>query len=386
MSVQSVKKTLVIAVSVLFVLLSSSDLFAFILRKDGSVGVGPSEVIEEDIYLFGDEITVEGKVNGNLFCAGKVVKVLGNVKGSAWLVGNQVLVSGEVSDGVKAASKSVTLEGRVGGDLMAAGGEVLLQKGSTVKRDLVVAGRRVSLAGTADGDVRGAGQTIDIGGVIRGSAKLLVQDLTLSTAAKIEGDLLYISEGEAKIESGAVVGGKITRSPPEYKERLKKILPFAFLFGVVGKAFGFFGALVAGLVLVLVFPKWMNGTADALQWEIGPCAGWGALTLFLTPLGAAVAAATIVGAPLAALSFLLYLIAVYASQIVVGFFIGRAILNLDEATAGKGALFGAFALGLVLLKLVRLIPIAGYVSLLAVAIFGLGAMVVAARAGKAVQG
>jgi len=110
MSAQSVKKIVVLAVSIVFVLFSSIDLFAFIARRGGSVGVGPSEVIDEDIYLFGDEITVEGKVNGNLFCAGKVVKVPGKVKGSAWLVGNQVLISGEVGDGVKAAGRSVTFE------------------------------------------------------------------------------------------------------------------------------------------------------------------------------------------------------------------------------------------------------------------------------------
>lgn len=382
MRAQTVKKTLVFSAVILLVLFSSSSLFAFMARRGGSVSVGPSEVIDEDLYLAGDDITVEGKVNGNLFCAGRTVKVLGSVKGSAWLAGNRVLISGEVSDGVKAAARSFTLEGGVGGDLIAAGGEVFLRKGSAVKRDLVVAGRKVSFGGTVDGDVRGAGQTVDVTGTIKGDAKFLVQNLTLSPAARVGGDLVYISASEAKLESGAEVGGKITRRPPEYRERIKKILPFAFLFGVAGKVLGFFGALVAGLVLVLVFPKWMNSAADALQWELGPCVGWGALALFLTPIGVGIAAVTIVGAPLAVLSLLLYLIAVYASQIVVGFFIGRAILNLDEESAGKGALFGALALGLLIVKLVRLIPVAGYVSLLAVAIFGLGAMVVSARTGK----
>jgi hypothetical protein len=382
MRAQTVKRTLVLAAVIFLMLSSSRSLFAFMARKGQSVGVGPSEVIEEDLYLAGEEITMEGNVNGNLFCAGRSVKILGSVKGSAWLAGRRVLISGEVSDSVKAAARSVTLEGRVGGDFMAVGSEVLLQKGSAVNKDLVVAGRRVSFEGTVGGDVHGAGQTVDVTGTIKGGAKFLVQDLTLSQAARIGGDLFYISASEAKLESGAEVGGKITRRPPEYRERVKKILPFAFLFGVAGKVLGFFGALVAGLVLVLVFPKWMNGTADALQWELGPCAGWGALALFLTPMGVAAAAATIVGAPLAALSLLLYLIAVYASQIMVGFFIGRTILNLDDDTAGKGALFGALALGLVLVKLVRLIPIVGYITLLAVAIFGMGAMVVSARTGK----
>jgi cytoskeletal protein CcmA (bactofilin family) len=373
---------LVPAAAVLLVLFSSSSLFALVARRGGSVRVGPSEVIEEDLYLAGEEISVEGRVNGNLFCVGRTVKVLGTVKGSAMLAGNRVLIWGEVGDGVKAAARSVTLEGRVGGDLLAMGGEVYLRKGSVVKRDLVIAGRSISFEGTAEGDVRGAGQTIDVTGNLKGNAKFLVQTLSLSPTSRIGGDLSYISENEAKKDTGAVIGGKITRRLPEYRDRLKKILPFAFLFGVGGKVLGFFMALVAGLVLVLVFPKWMNGAADALQWELVSCAGWGALALFLAPIGIAVAVVMIVGIPLAVLSLLLYLIAVYASQIVVGFFIGRAILNLDEESAGKGALFGALALGLLILKLVQLIPIAGYVALLAVVILGLGAMVVSARTGK----
>jgi hypothetical protein len=74
---------------------------------------------------------------------------------------------------------------------------------------------------------------------------------------------------------------------------------------------------------------------------------------------------------------------VYASQILVGFFVGRSIFNLDEETAGKGALFGAFALGLVIVRLARLVPVAGYVVFFAAVLFGLGAIVVSARTGKA---
>jgi cytoskeletal protein CcmA (bactofilin family) len=373
-------------VALFFVLVSYGSLFALIARHGGAAGVGPTEVIDEDIYLFGDEITVEGTVNGSLVAVGKSVTVRGRVKGDALIAAGDVIISGEVAGGVKTAGRSVVVEGALGGDLIAAGNRILLQKGSRVKGDLVFGGRSVRIDGVADMDAFGGAGSVEILGSVRGNAKLWVRSLALAPSARIGGNLSYISDDEAKIEPGASIVGKVSRRAPEYSARLKRFIPFVLVFGFAGKVAGFFMALVAGLALVLVFPRWVNGTADALQWDLGTCAGWGALIFFASPLGITVAFATIIGIPLAVIALFLYIIALYVSQALVGFFIGRTILKLDEETAGKGPLFGAMALGLFIIRLVRFIPVAGWLALFAVVLFGLGAIAVAGRsASKAVK-
>jgi cytoskeletal protein CcmA (bactofilin family) len=383
---KAVKIGISTGVALFFVLVSYGSLFALIARSGSKAGVGPAEVIDEDIYLVGDEIIVDGTVNGSLVALGKSVTVRGRVKGGAIIAAGAVTISGEVAGGVKTAGRNVVVEGALGGDLIAAGNRILLSKGSRVKGDLVFGGRSVRIDGAADLDAFGGAGSVEILGSIRGNAKLWVRSLALAPSARVGGNLSYISDDEAKIEPGASIAGKVSRRAPEYSARLKRFLPFVLVFGFAGKVAGFFMALVVGLALVLVFPRWVNGAADALQWDFGPCAGWGALIFFASPLGIMVAFATIVGIPLAAISLFLYLIALYVSQALIGFFIGKAILKLDEETARTGALFGAMALGLFIIRLVRFIPVAGWLALIAVVLLGLGAIAVAGRsASKAVK-
>jgi len=76
-------------------------------------------------------------------------------------------------------------------------------------------------------------------------------------------------------------------------------------------------------------------------------------------------------------------IAIYLAQIPVGLFIGRWIIGHFRGVEGKAIMVGALALGLVILKLLRLIPYLGFFIGLAVILFGLGAVVVSERGRRA---
>lgn len=350
--------------------------FSLIARSGDSIEISEDEVIGEDLYIAGKMVSIRGRINGDVCVAGKTVTLNGHVHGNAVIFAETIMVQGEVENGVKAFGNSITIGGKVYGDLLLAGNTIQIEDTSQVGGDLLFAARRIKINAPVEGDILGGGQTVVLNSIVNGDTKLGVKNLTLTSLARVGGNLTYISEEEAFIEPGAEIGGTITRRLPEIKEKLKAIFPFVIIIGIVGKIVGFMMALLVGLVLILVAPRWMQSVTDFLAEKPGPCAGWGALLLFATPIAIFIALVTIVGFTLGVIVGLLYLITLYISQLAVGFLIGRLIIGRTKSVKNWGVMFGVFTLGLFILRIVRLIPVFGHIIWTAAALFGLGAILI----------
>lgn len=228
---------------------------------------------------------------------------------------------------------------------------------------------KVRLNGPVERDVKGSGSEVIIANVVGGDVELKVKNLTLTSSANVQGNLTYTSENEADIQSGAKVEGKTTRNMPE----VKKPAPFS---GIVGKLIGFLMALVTGLIITLIIPGRSASVADSIRNKPWTSLGWGAIILFATPIAAIMVCITVIGIPVGLIALALYAIAIYISQVFVGLFIGRWIIGRFRGTESKAIMVGALALGLVILTLLGLIPYLGFWIGLAVALFGLGAVLV----------
>ena len=93
------KRRLGLALLIAFIvaLIGAPAAFAADFRTDTSISIGEDEVINDDLYLFGTTITVNGIVNGDVFAAGNSLTVNGTVNGNVFLVGQEVTVNGAVS-------------------------------------------------------------------------------------------------------------------------------------------------------------------------------------------------------------------------------------------------------------------------------------------------
>jgi hypothetical protein len=143
-------------------------------------------------------------------------------------------------------------------------------------------------------------------------------------------------------------------------------------------------AFIAGLVIILLVPRRLKSIVESIRTRPGPSAGWGALVLFVTPIAAVIVCITIIGIPVGLIALALWGIAIYLAQIPVGLFIGRWIIGHFRDVEGKAIMIGTLALGLVILKLLGLIPhLVGFFIGVAVALFGMGAVVVSIRKWRA---
>ena len=375
----------VLIVTLLMILTAVSAL-AFDARSGATVTVASGEVVDDDLYVAAETIIVDGTVNGDLWAAGNTITVNGIVNGSVMAAGRIVNINGDVTHAVRAVAETININGDVGGDVMAGCGKLNIDSTARIGGDLLFGADIASIDGLVEGNIKGSGREVTISNGVNGNVELEVESLTILSTANIGGHLSYTSEEEADIQSGAQITGATTHTIPEVKEDEAKGFPFVLFTSALSKLISFLMAFVTGVVIIFLAPKKLTSITDAIGTRPGPSAGWGAMILFLTPIAALIVCLTIVGIPVGLIALALYGIALYLAQIPVGLFIGRWIIGRFRVVESKAIMVGALAVGLVILKLLSLIPYFGFFVGLVVALFGLGAVVAAERKRRAGAG
>ena len=377
MSKQIVKGLAVLLVVILVTCFTSSPVLAADLRSGDTVTVASGDVVDDDLYVAGGSIVIDGTINGDLWAVGRDVTINGTVNGSLVAVAQTVEVNGDVARAARLAGEMLVIRGRVNGDLIAFGGSLGIASTAEVGGDLLLGVGNARIDGLIEGDVKGGAGEVTITDGVHGDVELEVDNLTITSTANIKGDLTYTSEEEADIQSGAQVGGTTTHNVPEVEEPAEAAAAVAIAGAVMGKVVAFLMILVIGIILILAAPRWMASMADSIRAKPLLSLGWGAAMLFAVPIAAIVVCFTVIGIPVGLIALAVWGIAIYLSQIPVALLIGRLILRRLGDVESKGLLIGALALGLVILIILRVIPFVGFWVWLATALFGLGAVVVA---------
>jgi len=368
------KGTAAFLVAILLIVLVAMPVLAAEIRfQENTVTIGSGEVIDDDLYAVGNSVIIDGIVNGDVLSACETITVNGKVNGSIIAVASTVNVYGEVTHAVRVAGGNINISGNVGGDLVAAGGQINIASAAKIGRDLVFGGGNIVIDGPIGDDVKGGGGEITINNGVGGNVELGVESLGIGSMANIRGNLIYVSEKEANIKSGAQIEGTITHRVPEVKE------PVIPEIGIWGKVIAFLMTLIAGIVIILIAPRRSIAVADSIRHKPWLSLGWGAIILFATPLAAIVTFITVIGVPVGLIGLTLYGIAIYLSQIAVGLFIGYWIIGYFSEVGSRGVLIGALSLGFAILTLIKLIPYVGFAIWLATALFGIGAIILSGK-------
>jgi hypothetical protein len=237
-------------------------------------------------------------------------------------------------------------------------GAVTVDRHETSK-DVVVVDGDVLIRGTVRGDVIAVDGDVTIRGKVTGDVATVSGTATLGRRARVGGDLTYFDH-KPVVARGAKVSGKTKKYDTGKLTAPLGVAALGFWLAVS------LSLLVLGLLLLLLAPRAGHAVARTAKTKLGASIGVGILVFILLPILGVLACLTILGIPfgfgLLAALFPLYAIGYAATALVVG----RMIL--------KSALIGAFVVGLVILRLLALIPFAGgLIGLLAV-ILGLGVL------------
>ncbi|MEO1069200.1 MAG: polymer-forming cytoskeletal protein, partial [Cyanobacteria bacterium J06638_6] len=270
--------------------------------------------IEDDVYLAGNTITIDGTIKGDAIVAGRVITLNGDVDGDLMAAGQAVVVNGAVSDDIRMAGEALVLENQaqVTDDVMAAGFSLESKPESRVGGTLNLAGGQALLAGTIDQNVVGGMGSLAVSGSVDGDMNVSVGDskpwrppfipelpvalpdipggLTLMDSAQVGGQLTYQSNAQATISEGAqVAGDTIYQEMPAWEAA--KPSPAEFL---VSQLRHLVTLGLLGCLLLWLAPNWTQNLAETIQVRPFASLGWGIVACLAVPLaGIAIAAITV---------------------------------------------------------------------------------------------
>ena len=301
----------------LLVLLFTTPASAFDGRSGENIVIQSDEVIDDDLYVTAGTFVLDGTVNGDLIAVGQTITINGTVDGDVMAAGQTILVHGRVTGAIRMAGSVLLLDEQasIGGDMIAAGYSLESRAGSQIGQDLVFAGGQILLAGDVARNVQASTSAFDLRGAVGGDVDAQVGEanagyagpppalfmpqspvsvptvdpgLTIAQSAKIEGNLAYTQSRELALPAGAVAG-KVTRSQPATNTAAapqettgQRILNWG-----LNALRASITLILIGLLLVWLFPLFVQGWSRKLQSTPWTSLGWGIaayVTFFLVLL------------------------------------------------------------------------------------------------------
>ena len=375
-------------------------------RTGDAVTIQKSEVVQDDLYVSGTDVRIDGTIDGDLIVAAQNVTVNGEVRGNLWAAGATVILNGRVSQTARLAGSTIRLQNGadVGRDLLAAGSDIELASGTVVGRDVALGSSQARLNGRVTRNAYVGANGIEVGGAIGGNARMAVSDTQILTAnwtspgtpgltflpgGKIGGDLTLQSPNNPVLPAGAV-GGRVTYAPiTTLNVQTRPSLFAEFLRTFIGVA------LAALLLVWLARPRLVN-VAAKLRALPGASLGYGALAFFGLPLAVLLGVLLLsvlavvltllslgnlglplafIGAPvLLGVGALISWLALLAAQGFAAYLLGDWILRTARPGSKPTSVLQAPLGGALLLALLLQIPVLGGLLTFAALLLGLGAL------------
>lgn len=411
-------------------IVSTASAVEFIENSDLPAG----ETIDDDLFIAGEFITIDGTVEGDLFAFGQSVTVNGTVNGSLFTGAQTVIINGEVAGSVYSGSSS-TIVGKstvVGRNMYFGGFSLEVEDGAQISRDLVIGAYQAFLDGAIGDDVYAGAGALEIGGTIGGDvlaevggpedgpmpfqfflppgAPTAVQPgLRIADSAEIGGKLDYTSTNDQAGNIDTTPGGGIVFSTPQPEDIGVEASPD---FGPGGdfdqvgyglqvanwflqRARELITLLALGALVLWLLPDLFNKIINKATSEPLPSTGWGLLTVVGGYVGAAIAGGLVlalgiffgvitlgglgrsifgVGFSSIGLAMAIFVLLVtYGSKLVIAFWGGKWILSKISLQAAETKAW-PLVVGVVIYVLLRAIPILGWVIGVIVTLIGMGAM------------
>ncbi len=338
------------------------------VRRGRSILIPAGDVVHNDLIVAGPSVRIDGTVEGDVIAFTRNLTVTGHVTGDVLAFSGEVLIDGNVDGNVRVISRSVILQGLVGKNFSVIGSSLDLASKGTVSGGAIVIAGEADMDGKVQRDLLGLIGRTDLEGLIGGQAWIRGGNLTVASTAEIRGPATFEGPQQPVVETGAKLASPIrTEITQEIRRRRGTAARVA-----IRAIFGYAAALAAGILLLLVFPGFFRATLRAAG-SIGLPIGIGALALitgaFLLILGLLL---MFVGVGAGVAGMMAYAPILYIAQVFVGAWLGNRIRG--ESPDNTGAVIGRMALGLLILRVMELVPVLGGLVWLAVLLWGTGAV------------
>jgi cytoskeletal protein CcmA (bactofilin family) len=391
----------IVASAVALTLLLAGGAGATIIQTSDDIHISNLHHIDDDFYAFGQTITVDGLIEGDLVAGGYEVFTNGDVTGSQNVFAYRLHHTGTIGNSLRAFVNTAEIDGRVGRSIVIFAYDTRIGKGAIIERDVTIGGYSAHLEGTVGGKATVRADRIYISGEIRGDVDIEGRHITISPPTVIKGNLTYTSEKEIEIDpaSGVTVLGETKWKKPERKDEEKEKGALS-LRSVVLEISKLLAAFLFGIIVIYVFKRYAQESFNQLRTRFAVSAAVGFLALLiviasviillisvvliiiglalisgnLAPVGAMVLILSILTVPIASFVTVSGGIVFYSGMILFALLLGYLavkIFKAEPAMLGKGQLL----LGLIVLAVLFAIPYVGFPIYLLITIIGAGGII-----------
>jgi hypothetical protein len=389
----------------------ASSAWAADFRGGDEVVIAAGEVIDDDVFLTGRWVEMNGTVKGDLFATGRDVFINGTVEGSLVVTGQTLVVNGQVNGSVYAGGYSLVVgpEASIGRNVYFGGFGMTTESGSDIGRSLYTGGYQAIVNGEVANDVSVGGAALELNGVVGGDVTGEVapdEGGAPSFMPQFPGSVPAVPSG-LRVSDSAQVGGVVDVAVSEAGSDSGGRLRDRSLFGVpraIANRIGeFIAILIVGGLLLYVWPSLVRRASSEAKDRPLPSAGRGCLVTVLFPIAVIVAGIIVVvlallgglvtfgqlggkifgigGATIGLAVALFIFVFSLVTIAIVAYLGGRLLLNRlsPQAEPGWWTDFASLALGAAIYEILRAIPVVGLVVAVLVTLVGLGAIYHALR-------
>lgn len=331
-------------------------------RSDQNATVAKDEILNDTLYVNGSSVAIAGTVNGDVYCAGQNVIISGTVNGDVICAAQSIRIGGTVNGDIRVAAQFVEVSGKVDSNATVAAQSFVLQDGGAINGDATITSGTTDISGTVGRDIVASVNQLTVAGQIGRNAQVEVENLTLGSTAKVGGSFRYVSDRQAQVTSGAAIQGGVQRQVNKGAEEDK---------GAAWVALGYtlISLLAISMILVVLAPRLFQSVSEEGRLHLGRSVIAGLIGVVLFPVGIILLLFSIIGAPLAILFGVLWIMLLFLSGPVVAYHAGRLVLNRN----GNAILY--MLVGSLLLLVLYAVPILNAAVVVVVLVLGSGMLI-----------
>lgn len=319
-----------------------------------------------DVYLMGDNVTIDYVVDGNLFVMADTVTINSKIGGDAFIMAKTINVGDQayIFSNLFAMANSIDIKGVVY-DVYA------LAQNFTVSNGYIYR------------DAKLCCNTINVNGAIGRNAFVNCSNINFNTDENkkgiIYGDLTYSTPSELSFDSN-IVNGTVTYKAP-------KVSPEKSVREIVASYISDLGAFLAFVIIIWLVclwlaPKFLNDTNKFVGKKTLNVLGTGLLTLIAVPIACIILLLLQLTAGISLLTVALYILALIVAKSIFTIVANNYLcskLNINKNTG----IFGMLIVSGVIVWVISELPYVGGIVSFIISVLGLGVLVSAILPKKA---
>lgn len=311
-----------------------------------------------DVYLSGDDVTVDYIVDGNLYVFAKSVTINSQIGGDVFAFAETVNVGeqGYVFSNLFTCAKTVNVSGVVY-DLYALAQDV--QINGYIYRDIRVASNSLDIKGTIGRNAYAQSNNITFATAQEGQEKG-----TVSSAGIVNGNLEYGASKEISIPEGAVAGE--TKYTPINEKNSNGVKTYMLSLGTEIAT-----VIIIWLLCLWLAPKFLNKTNTLLTKKVPALIGYGILVPILAVVAFVILAILGITSKIAIIELMLLAVLIAISSSVFVIATNNIVCNKLKIEKNIG-IFGMLIVSSAVLWLICMIPYVGSIVRFITLILGLG--------------